>query len=200
MKKAKKILPKLDDAVVTAYEEFISEFKAESDRAAVILGASKIDTLLSQLVSNVLLPFPGKEDDLLDEKRERPLSALSARISICHRLGIIDAQFAKSLHTVRKIRNDFAHEVSGTKLDAPPYRDQIRSLVNPYAVTELFHDVKRSFFIDKKGATADFLTIISIIIARLDTLLFKIKPLKDSNAFPLIIPNYHSKLKPTSKN
>lgn len=193
--KKKKIVPKLDQHVVTAYEEFISEFKTETDRAAVILGTSKIDFLLGQLISNILLPFPGKEDDLLDEKRERPLSTLSARISICHRLGVIDSQFVKSLHTVRKIRNDFAHEYSGTRLDVPPYRDQIRSLVTPFSGSDLFADVKKSFFADKKGATADYLTIISIMIARLDTLLYKIEPLKDAKAFPLIIPNYISKLK-----
>ena len=39
-----------------ALVSFINEFKAESDRAAVILGVAKLDVLLYQLIAKVMLP------------------------------------------------------------------------------------------------------------------------------------------------
>lgn len=197
--KNRKSITQVDEHLADAYEEFINEFASETERAAVILATSKIDSLLSLLISNVLLPFPGKEDDLLDEERQRPLTSLAARISVCHRLGIVNAEFAKTLHAIRKIRNDFAHEISGAKLNLPPYRDQIRSLVTPFSGTDLFKDVKISFFSDKTGAIADFMTLLSIIIARLDTLSLKVERLEDSHAFSLIHPKYRSRLKTPSE-
>jgi hypothetical protein len=48
------------------------------------------------------------------------------------RLGLIDRQFARHLHLIRKIRNDFAHETKGASLDASPHRDRVRELASPY--------------------------------------------------------------------
>lgn len=45
---------------------FIKEFLEESDRAAVVLGAAKIDILLHQILKKVLLPSPRGDDELLD--------------------------------------------------------------------------------------------------------------------------------------
>lgn len=107
-----------DKHQLATFEEFVGQFRAETDRVAVILGAAKLDYLLFQLVDRVLIPNHGKEDDLLDDNR--PLSSFSARISLAYRLGKIDASFAKALHLIRKIRNDFAHKIPDARLDVSP--------------------------------------------------------------------------------
>ena len=66
---------KIDHSLVEAFDQFIEQFKAESDRAAVILGASKLDYLLFQLINHFLVPNYSKNDDLFDG--EGPLSTLS---------------------------------------------------------------------------------------------------------------------------
>jgi len=48
------------------FVKFMSEFMAESDRAAVILGAAKLDLLLYQLLSKFLVASPSSKDELLD--------------------------------------------------------------------------------------------------------------------------------------
>jgi hypothetical protein len=105
-------LQRLDELDGARFEKFAQEFHAESDRAAVILGAAKLDELLRELLEKCFLPKVGDYDELLgDEGGERPLSALSARINAAYRLGLISADFTRSLHRVRKIRNRFAHRV-----------------------------------------------------------------------------------------
>src|SRR5688572_21694479 len=86
--------------------EFIDEFKSESDRAAVILGAAKLDLLLYQLIQGVLVPSTSKVDELLDG--DSPLGTFSSRITIAHRLKLIDDNFCRALNLIRKIRNSFA--------------------------------------------------------------------------------------------
>ena len=98
---------------------FMEEFLVDSDRASVVLGAAKIDALLCSLLDHYLIPNPGTEDDLLEG--DLPLGTFSARIKMCHRLGLIDAHFAKLLHVFRRLRNAF-----GSKRRAMP-----RHLVEP---------------------------------------------------------------------
>ncbi|MDP3830347.1 MAG: hypothetical protein Q8Q47_03695, partial [Ignavibacteriaceae bacterium] len=97
------------------FYEFVNEFIAESDRAAVILGTAKLDFLLYQILTKYFIPVAGSSDDLLEG--DSPLTTFSSKINICYRLGIIDTQFARTLHLIRKIRNSFAHEISGCNLD-----------------------------------------------------------------------------------
>src|ERR1041384_5909756 len=90
-----------------AFGHFMRDFLKESDRAAVILGAAKIDALLCAMIESALRPVTSGEDDLLEG--DAPLSTFSARIRVAYRLGLIDADFAKLLHVLRKLRNSFAH-------------------------------------------------------------------------------------------
>lgn len=184
---------KIDPTFILAFDEFVDQFKNESDRAAVILATAKIDYSLFQLISCFLIPNTTKKDELLDPDENGALSSLSARISLCYRLGIIDAEFARALHLVRKIRNEFAHEVKDAKLDLPPHRDRIRELTKIVSDTELFADVKERYFSDKSGLIADFFTTLTILTLRLETLFQKIKPLKANFAYPIVPSNYSGK-------
>lgn len=181
---------KPDKNQVEAFDEFVHQFKEETDRAAVILGTSKLDFLLSQLINHFLVSNYNKSDDLFDG--DGPLSTFSAKINLAFRLGLIDAQFARALHVVRRIRNDFAHGVYDAKLNTGSHRDRIRELAALLSSSPLFTEVKELYFSDKTGPASDFFAVLTIIAARLDTLFTKITPLESSRAFP-IIPTKHAK-------
>lgn len=181
---------KIDTAYIQHFDEFISQFKSESDRAALILAVSKIDYSLYQLIKRFLIPNANSKDELLDPDENGPLSAFSARINLCYRLGIITSEFVSVLHMIRKTRNDFAHQVSTAKLDDAPHRDRIRAIVKMVSATDMFNDVKETYFFDKMGLVADFFTSLTMIIVRLDSLYDKVNPLDQTKAYSIVPPNY----------
>lgn len=148
------------------FRQFIEEFKNESDRAAVILGAAKLDLLLNQLLQAALLPCTGKNDELLDG--DGPLSTFSSRITLCHRLGLIDDDFCRALHLIRRIRNSFAHELSGVSLESGAHRDRIRELVAPLEKHDSYTYLLESYFGDKAGPAGQFRTAVALASLRLE--------------------------------
>jgi hypothetical protein len=165
------------------FTEFLEEFKNESDRAAVILGVSKLDLLLYQLLRKVLVPITQKTDDLFDG--DGPLSSFGVKINLTYRLGIIDNAFANALHLIRKIRNSFAHEVSGCKLDSGAHRDRVKELLVFFKDWEKFPLVREHFF----GATAnyanEFRTALALMELRLEFAIDTVKKLSDTESYSL---------------
>jgi len=159
---------KLDPDQIAAFELFVTEFGQETDRAAVLLGAAKLDELLLGVLMQFLIPNPSSKDEFLEP--DGPLSTFSARIHAIYRLGIIDNDFARSLHLIRKIRNDFAHEIAGAKLDWGKHRDRITALCSAIGKTEIFREVKKKYFEGKDGPRGDFLTCLVILVVRLEAI------------------------------
>jgi len=115
-----------------AFKDFMGEFNEESDRAAVIIGIARLDTVLLQILQKVMVPSTGNDDELLEG--DSPLGTFHARIHCAFRLGLIDASVARALHICRRIRNTFAHELAGSSLDAGSHRERIRELILPLKV------------------------------------------------------------------
>ena len=106
-----------------SFSQFVEEFRDESDRAAVVLGAAKLDLVLYQILQAYLLPTTTGKDELLDG--DSPLGTFSSKINISYRLGLLASSFARALHLVRKIRNAFAHDVSGCSLTTGAHSDRV---------------------------------------------------------------------------
>lgn len=155
--------------LVDNFSAFAEEFKNETDRAAVVLGAAKLDFLLYQILNKYLIPNTGSRDELLEG--DSPLSTFSAKIHLVYRLGFIDAAFARALHLVRKIRNSFAHEVSGCSLLLGGHHDRIKELARPFEGNEVYNGFKRVFFGDKDGTRSDFYTTLGAMVVRLERVL-----------------------------
>jgi len=163
--------PKID---YSGFKSFVDEFKGESDRAAVILGAAKIDSLLAQILDRLLLPSLSTTDELLEG--DSPLSTFSSRINACYRLGVISADFAKSIHLVRRIRNGFAHELSGCSLDSGSHADRLKTLLLPLRHLPFFEHFRGLFF-GEDTPSNNFKTCLSLMAGRLESLLHSIKPI-----------------------
>jgi len=96
------------------FDIFADDLLAErSARPLVIIGASKVDHLLSEILRIFLLPKIAKtkdQDELLDG--DTPLATFSARIKLCRRLGLIDHTMYLGLERLRVLRNFSAHSVA----------------------------------------------------------------------------------------
>ncbi len=169
------------DELVEDFDQLINQFMEDSHRASVVLGAAKLDSLLGQLLSKYLIAHYTNEDPLLN--RDGPLSSFSSKIHIAYRLGLIDAEFAKALHLIRRIRNEFAHEVKDAQLNTSPHRELIRDLTFLFQHASLFDVVKRTYFSDISGPSANFFTALAILIMRLETIIIKVEPVQSDKAF-----------------
>lgn len=174
------------DASAKAFSRFVDEFSGESDRAAVVLGAAKLDMLLYQILDRHFRPSLSSSDELLDG--DSPLSTFSARINIAYRLGLISADFAKSLHAIRKIRNSFAHELSGCSLEHGPQADRLHSLLLPFLSLPVFQQFRDLRFTGVSAASANFRTCLAMLAARLQALLEETEPLSGLSEWKLIPP------------
>jgi hypothetical protein len=145
---------------------FIRDLAAEGERSAVVLGASRADTVLEELLTVAMRPHPGNNDNLFDP--DRPLGTFSARISLAFRLGLIDSACEHALQMLRKIRNDFAHSVSRTSLNESHHKSRVTELVREAKKDASGYDMMFGCFEKTSGTLRAFCTAVSVIISQLE--------------------------------
>jgi DNA-binding MltR family transcriptional regulator len=90
---------------------FLAEFQNESDRAAAILSAALLDEWLRRLLVSFLIDVPKEVDAMLDV--EQPIGSFGARIRLAYCLGLLDEKLFRLLTLIKKVRNEFAHQLHG---------------------------------------------------------------------------------------
>jgi hypothetical protein len=170
---------------VKDFRKFTDDLRKESDRAAAIIAAAKADLILYQLIQKFLLPSASGSDELLDD--DSALGTFSSRINFAYRAGLITADFARALHLMRRIRNQFAHEPSSATLNSGPHQDRIRELVAPFHKSEIFKGIRQELF-EKDDPASDFRTATAIIVVRLTRAFQACMPLSDEKAYGLVPP------------
>lgn len=80
--------------------------KSETDRAAALLGAAYLDKYLADMFRVRL------HEDAPNRlfQAHGPLGEFAGKIDLAYSLGWLSADIWADLHTIRKIRNDFAHD------------------------------------------------------------------------------------------
>lgn len=167
---------------------FYDEFSNESDRAAVILGAAKLDVLLYQLIQKLLVPTASSTDELLDG--DSPLSTFSSRINMAYRLGVLDARFTRALHLVRRIRNSFAHELASSTLATGSHRDRVRELMAPFTPHVEYAGFREAFFPGQTGPGVDFRCVLGIMALRLEAAFDDVATLSSAGSWSLVPPHF----------
>jgi DNA-binding MltR family transcriptional regulator len=152
------------------------EFQNESDRASVILAAALLDSALEVLLKAFLAPSSNAEDTLFDGTNA-PLGTFSGRIEMAYRLQLIDAAFARNLHLVRRIRNDFAHNISGCTFADSAVVGRLTELRRSSGVIEDMPKVRKLY---PAGARGDFQTIVSWLQWMLRSVAEDIRPVDPS--------------------
>lgn len=174
---------------LSEFKKFAEEFSSESDRAAVILGAAKLDILLFQLLQKVLRPSTTRNDELLEG--DSPLGTFSSRALLCHRLGLIDDELFRSINLVRRIRNSFAHELSGVSLETGAHRDRIRELVSPMRDHGAFQWLTTDIYQHGEGPSKEFRVAVALISLRLEGAFDDQKPIYERNPMTLMPPEWN---------
>lgn len=140
---------------------FSDQFPKETDRAAVILSTAMLEQSLETMLKSRLVPLPGSEDKLFDGPYA-PLASFSAKIDIAYRMGLISVSLCRDLHLIRKIRNDFAHDISNCSFEDVKTKERIIQLVRSSNICNKVPDIRAKGF--SKGPRGDFQISISWIL------------------------------------
>ena len=116
-----------------------------------------LDRALETILKAYLVPTDSPEDSLL-EGAYAPIATFNARIDLAHRLGLITARFCRDLHIIRKIRNDFAHNISGCSFEDSAVCSRITELVRSSTIIERSPKIRKSF---PDGPRGDFQMTVS---------------------------------------
>jgi DNA-binding MltR family transcriptional regulator len=112
----------------------------ETDRGAVLMSAAFLDDKLRELIEKRLV-----QDRKISRRAfdfNGPLGTFSSRIDLAYLLGIIPKNAQRDLHTIRSIRNQFAHHASPLSYDDEKIKPLCEKLV--------FHGVKSAAEPDSK--------------------------------------------------
>lgn len=116
------------DILSRKFEEVWRSLKNESLRGSVIIAAAVVDEALEELLKARLLPSLEGEDKLF-KGANAPINNMASRVELAYRVGCISEKIYKSLHILRKLRNDFAHISLAIDFNTDSVRDRTRALL-----------------------------------------------------------------------
>lgn len=181
------------DAAIRAKEDFdriAKEFDGESERHIVILGAAKLDDCLLRLLKGRLLLSP-KADDTIFTSQGGALSTFSARSEMAYRLGLISKSFYDALNGIRKIRNDFAHEVD-TSLARGGHEPRIRNLIESVKDSPAYEWLTRKYFSGQDTPRRQLQALLSILILRLSGAALRIERISSPQPYEILPKNWEA--------
>jgi DNA-binding MltR family transcriptional regulator len=167
------------------------EFSGSSDRSCVIVAASMVDYLLGECLKAFLVPNDTTQDPLFDGPTA-PIGTFSSRIDLAYRLGLIGPQFARDLHLIRRMRNDFAHAIEARTFEEPSFADRVLQLVKSLNIKN-----RCSTLLDPPYHTVrgHFIIVTIVILMHMETWreMPSLSPLRDD-------PLYTFKIADSSRN
>jgi mannitol operon repressor len=87
----------------------LGELKGETDRGVALVTTSFLDKLLGDTLK--AFTIDNESSKRLFEGFNAPFGTLSTRITGCHALGLINDAEAGQCNILRRVRNEFAHQV-----------------------------------------------------------------------------------------
>jgi hypothetical protein len=103
-----------------------------------------LDVLLEDMLKSALVPFAQSINNMFDGPNAI-MHSFSNKIDFCYRLGLVSEFAAKSLHLIRKIRNQFAHNITGCSFDDPTIKSQVMELYNLHRYDSKEESLKNIF-------------------------------------------------------
>jgi hypothetical protein len=108
------------DVDITDYQQMVELFHGESDRGAAVLAGSYVENYLAVYLKSRMAD-PSLADKIF--AANGPLATLSQRIDFAQGFGFLPGGVCAELHTIRKIRNYFAHHPKSASFEQSPVRD-----------------------------------------------------------------------------
>ena len=153
----------------------LDEFAKESDRAAVILTAAIFDEVLETLLKKRLAPASSEPDEVF--RSNGAAVELSSKIVLSHRLGLISSSFRRDLDLIRRIRNDFAHDVQGCTFESPAVRSRVLELSKSSGLLDRCKPIRDLM---PAGTRHDFLFVATWMLHALNQALEELKPIPEA--------------------
>ena len=131
-----------------------SELDRETDRGLAIITSAHLEDLLERLISLTLkIPTP-EVHKLIFDGDNASLGTFGAKIEYARVSQILFVDEAHDLNLIRKLRNDFAHELIGISFETPSVKDRCAELRaaqvggNPDTARERFKKASIRLIID----------------------------------------------------
>jgi hypothetical protein len=153
----------------------------ERGRGAVLVGVSRVDASLERLLQAVLHPSTRGRDALFQP--DRPLGSFGAKISLAYRLGLIDRPVERALHTLRRVRNAFAHSTESAALADPAHAGALadayrEAQVNPLwaPLQQVLQNARDAGDQSLDPTLRDYILLITILVAFLEAAAQQLTP------------------------
>ena len=125
---------------------YLALLNNESDRGKVLISTGFLEEQLKQILLAFMLQGSQAED--LVDGGNAPLGTFSSRITACYVLGLISQNEHDDLHLIRRIRNDFAHNIH-TSFKAESVISRCKEL--KYKAHDYEHPAKGAVKIEPSG-------------------------------------------------
>lgn len=109
-------------------KDILISLNSGSDQSVAIVGAALLESTLERMIIHQLKVSDAKLVEQLFDNRG-PLSDFSSKILIAVAFGIISKQDGAHLHTIRHLRNAFAHSRVPLSFSTPEIRREVESLL-----------------------------------------------------------------------
>jgi len=139
-------------------DHFESSIIKESLRAQIVLSGCYLDEALYDLLKIVLVPEKSKNDVLFDGP-QAPLGTFSSKIEIAYRLQLIDKETKESIHLIRKIRNEFSHNLMKCDFSNTKILDYNKKLYSIFK--DAMKEGRKKF---EEGEVGNFLAVVSLVL------------------------------------
>lgn len=117
----KKTTPEFD-----ALAGMLSEVKNETDRSLALVVSAWLDDALEHYIKSTMVDDAETLKNLF--ATDRALGTFSAKINLAYALGLIPKVTASDLHSIRDMRNRFAHERGPITFADQSMKDRCRAL------------------------------------------------------------------------
>jgi hypothetical protein len=104
----------------------VVEIEEQTDRAAAIIAGSYLEDFLAAAIRSKFT----QDEKVLNQffNGMGPLATFSAKIDMAYLLHLVDEDNRKRLHQIRRIRNEFAHDLSPLKFETLRIADMCRAI------------------------------------------------------------------------
>ena len=130
--------------------QIVKQFHSESDRAAAILACSYVEQSLKEFIQLFIIEKPEIAADKL--LNHISVSSFRAQIDFARACDWITEDIKKDLHTIRQIRNEFAHN--------PDQNEFSETLISKY-----LHNFSRIY--ESKNLRSQYLTTVSMAVGEM---------------------------------
>lgn len=159
----------LDQPHLTRFKALLAEMNKESSRGMVLVSSALLDEHLAECIRARIVD--SRDVDRLTDSFNAPLGTFSARILAAYALGILSEDEFHDLEIVRKVRNEFAHQITtgfdnqsvkdrcgNFKLSAKDYGEVVvdpESQFSSAAIALLMRLTNRAEYVSRKRLTAE---------------------------------------------